>query len=499
MDDNRTNPEENQPVAEEPKPIFETVEERAPSTELPPDLTPEEIAPEVSSPEEASSTPPPEMDNSQPPVYQESRMKYVVVGLAVVVFFLIFFFIISRLLKGVGAKKEVKLVYWGLWEEKEIFDPLINEYQSKNTNVKIEYQKMSPQEYQEKLVARSKNGQGPDIFRFHNTWLPQIAEVASQVPANIMSNAEFEKNYYPVIQKDLKVGNYYYGLPLMIDGLVLIYNDDMFKKAGIGLAPSTWEDIINNVGQLSVKDKDGSLITSGIALGTASNIEHFSDILGLMFVQNGADLKKLDSPEAATALEAYRKFAEPPNNVWDETMPNSITAFIEGKTAMIIAPSWQVLTIKSANPEINLKVVPVPAVPGGRSLSLASYWVEGVSRFSKNQLEAWKFLRFLSEKESLTKLYEMEAKFRLFGEPYPRIDLGQSLVQNEYVGAVIKQADSYFSLPLASRTFDNGLNDSIIQYLENAVNATIQGVSYSEALTTAKQGVDQIFSRYKIE
>ena len=160
---------------------------------------------------------------------------------------------------------------------------------------------------------------------------------------------------------------------------------------------------------------------------------------------------------------------------------------------------WEILTIKNANPEINLKVVPVPAVPGGRSLSLASYWVEGVSRFSKNQLEAWKFLRFLSEKESLTKLYEMETKFRIFGEAYPRIDLGQSLIQNEYIGAVIKQADSYFSLPLCSRTFDNGLNDNVNQYLENAVNATIQGVSYSEALKTAKQGVDQIFSRYKIE
>jgi len=54
-------------------------------------------------------------------------------------------------------------------------------------------------------------------------------------------------------------------------------------------------------------------------------------------------------------------------------------------------------------------------------------------------------------------------------------------------------------LPLASRTFDNGLNDEIIKYIENAINATAQGSSYSQALEAAKQGVDQILSRYKIE
>ena len=99
----------------------------------------------------------------------------------------------------------------------------------------------------------------------------------------------------------------------------------------------------------------------------------------------------------------------------------------------------------------------------------------------------------------MTKLYEIESKLRLFGEAYSRVDLGSLLAQNEYVGAVIKQADFYESLPLISKTFDNGINDEIIQYLENAVNATVQGVAYADALKTAKKGVDQVFTKYKIE
>ncbi|MBI2641394.1 extracellular solute-binding protein [Candidatus Roizmanbacteria bacterium] len=246
-------------------------------------------------------------------------------------------------------------------------------------------------------------------------------------------------------------------------------------------------------------DQEGNPLTSGIALGTASNIEHFSDILGLMIVQNGGDLQKLDRPEAIGALESYRKFAEPPNKVWNEDLPNSITAFAQEKVAMVIVPSWEIQVIKTLNPDIELKVTTIPSVPGAKPVSISNYWVEGVSRLSKNQIEAWKFLSFLVKKENMTKLYELQSKVRLFGEPYSRVDLGELIAQNEYIGAVIKQADNYVSIPSVSRTYDNGLNDEIVAYLENAVNATIQGVSYGEALTTAKNGVDQVLDKYQIK
>ena len=145
-----------------------------------------------------------------------------------------------------------------------------------------------------------------------------------------------------------------------------------------------------------------------------------------------------------------------------------------------------------------MKVVPVPVVPGTALISVASYWVEGVSRFSNNQLEAWKFLKFLTEKENMTKLYEIQSKLRPFGEPYSRVDLAAILVQNPYLGAVIKQANNFMTLPLISQTYDNGLNDEIIKYLENAINSTIQGVSYKEALGEAKKGIDQVFTKYNI-
>lgn len=487
MDDDKIIPEENQPA-------FESVPVETPAVEeAPQDLT----TPKVESL-------PPSVDEP-PPIYEENKNQYIFIIGGAVVFLIILVIIFRAIFSGKPSNKPVNLIYWGLWEDKEVVEPLITAYQQKNPQIKITYQKMNPQSYREKLVSRSK-AQGteavaiekPDIFRFHNTWLPEIKDIVAPLPPTVMSGDEFDRIFYPIHKKDLKIGDYYYGLPLEIDGLVLVYNQGLFKKAGISTAPATWDDITEMVPKLTVKDRSGQLITSGIALGTASNVDHFSDILGLLLLQNGGSLNKLDQEEATGALEIFRKFSEPPQGYWTEDMTNSTTAFIQEKVAMIIVPSWVILSIKSANPDIDMKVVPVPIVPGTALISIASYWVEGVSKFSNNQLEAWKFLRFLTEKENMTKLYEIQSKIRPFGEPYSRIDLAPLLAQNPYLGAVIKQANNFSSLPLVSRTFDNGLNDEIIKYLENAVNSTIQGVSYKEALGTAKQGIDQIFTKYSI-
>ena len=77
----------------------------------------------------------------------------------------------------------------------------------------------------------------------------------------------------------------------MIDGLGLYINEDLFATAGV-TPPTTWTEVISIVPRLTVKN-GSTIVTSAIALGTATNVEHFSDILALMFLQNGASLTTL--------------------------------------------------------------------------------------------------------------------------------------------------------------------------------------------------------------
>ncbi len=516
MDDDKAKQGENQsiptnkkPVEKGPTPIFQAVPEESHANPLPndPNLQPEEVSPELTTPLDLNSPPPPPPPDGNIPDSGSGpldilKSRYFIIGAAAVVFVLLLV-LVFRLIFAGQKKENITLVYWGLWDNAEVVQPLIDQYEKANPTIDVQYQKMTPNDYKDKLIARSKNNQGgPDIFRFHNTWIPEIKEVISPLPQSVMSNGEFERTFYKIHQKDLKIQDRYYGIPLMVDGLVLLYNENLFKKAGITTAPATWEDVLDYVSKLTVKDRDGQIITSGIAVGTTNNIEHFSDIFALFLVQNGGSIKALDSAEAIGALQSYRSFAEPgTQQSWSEIMPNSINAFIQEKVAMIIVPSWEIAIIQKANPDITMKVVPVPTLPGSRPLSIASYWSEGVSKFSQHQNEAWKFIQYLSGKDQLTKLYELQAKATGLGSPYSRVDLAPVLASDKYLGAVIKQAesDAFVSVPMIARTYDNGLNNDIIKYIENAINAASQGVSYQEAMQTAKQGVDQVFSRFQIE
>ncbi len=508
MDDKKNNDNLQHP-SEVPQPIYETV--AVDNTQ------PEEIASNVSATDQSDfSQVQPEIAplEADPisPHKEQSKLPFILGGAVVfiVVFLLLFVLLSSGSKKKVpSSSQSVSLTYWGLWEEKEVMEPLIKEYQKIHPNVLITYEKKSETDYRKKLLTWIQDGQGPDIFRFHNTWIPEMTlpdpntpQLAlAKLPETVMSSAEYEKTFYPIQVKDLKLGNNIYGIPLMIDGLVLMVNESLLKQAGITSIPSNWDDMVTAASQVVVKGKDNSIITAGFASGTATNISHFSDIFGLMLLLNGGDLSKLDQPEASGALEAYRRFAEEPNNVWSESMPNSITAFAQGKVAMIFAPSWEIHTIKATAPELKIAVVPIPSPPGGKQFSIASYWVEGVSVKSKNQEEAWKFLAYLSSKEVETKMFEIQGTLRMFGAPYSRMDLADLLIQDPYFGAVVKQAseDRFVSLPLASNTFDDGLDDGVIRYLENAVNGASQGVSYGEAMAKAKEGVSQLFVQYKIK
>lgn len=455
----------------------------------PPPPPPEETFP-------PGEVPPPEIPPEPSPSSFFARPLWqkilpLVIGLFVLLFL---FFLFFRFFKSPAEKENlVTLTYWGLWEEEQVIAPLVADFEKNHPQTKINYQKQSPRQYRERLQSALARGEGPDIFRFHNTWLPMFKNDLAPLPKKVMDEETFKKTFYPVAQKDLRWGDSYYGLPLEFDGLALLYNEKFFQEKGL-LPPTGWENLGEIAQKLTVWEK-GRIQVGGIALGTTNNVEHWSDILALMFLQNGANLKNPTDQRAQDALTYYVSFAQGENRVWDETLPNSLLAFAQGKVAMIFAPSWEIFEIKNLNPNFSFKVLSVPQLPGG-NLTWASFWVEGVAQKSKNQSQAWEFLKYLSTKESLVKLYTEAAKIRLFGEPYSRQDLAEALLNDPFVWPYLAGAANAQSFYLASRTFDNGLNDKIIKYFEDAVNALHQGISPQAALETAAKGVNQTLSTY---
>lgn len=449
-------------------------------------------------PENLSQNIPP----SAPPPFESpssflGRAIKAVIGflILVVVGFLIFNFIIPRFPKNKNEK--VTLTYWGLWEDKQVIQAIISDFERQNPNIKVDYVKQDIKQYKERLTTRIYNGSGPDIFRFHNTWLAVFTNILLPLPTETIKKEDFQKWFYPVVQKDLVKNGAIYGIPLGIDTLSLFVNTESFKAANLGV-PKTWDEFSKVARMLTVKDENGRIKNSGAALGTFDNITHAPDIISLLMLQNGADLKNFSSTSQniIDALNFYTDFAKGENNVWDEKLDPSILAFAKENLSMYFGYSWDVFTIKALNPNLNFAIYPVPHLPG-RSTTIASYWAQGISVKSKHQKEALVFIKFLSLKETEQKLFSEESKTRLFGEPYGRMDLAENLKENALVYPFVSQAKEADSSFFASDTFDDGLNSQMNAYLGNAVRSILGNTSAQSAFETLSKGVAQVLGQYE--
>jgi ABC-type glycerol-3-phosphate transport system substrate-binding protein len=201
----------------------------------------------------------------------------------------------------------------------------------------------------------------------------------------------------------------------------------------------------------------------------------------------------LSSPQARDALIFYTGFAsKDTDKVWDGTLPFSVSAFAIGKVSMIFAPSWRVFDIQNSNPGLKFGVAAVPQVPSlpgqeSQRVNWASFWAEAVNKDSENAAAAWDFLKFLSDAENMQQLYSEEAKLREFGEPYSRVDLGQSLLTSDYLAPLIDGANSAVTAPIT----DASGNDVYVDAVAEAVDAAAQGKDITAALETLQKTLER--------
>lgn len=390
--------------------------------------------------------------------------------------------------------KQVNLTYWGLWESEEVMQPLIDTYESQNPGVNITYTQQRSDQYRARLQTAVRDGSGPDIFRIHNTWMPMFSSDLAPAPREGLPSSELEQNFYPIMKKDLvNSAGQSLGVPLMYEGLALLYNQTMLESAGVQ-PPTDWNQMRELAARLTIRQGD-RLERGGIALGTASNVDHFSDILALMLLQNGANPADLTTQNAQNALEYYTIFSRV-DQVWDETMPPSVQAFANEQVAMILAPSWRIHEIQTLNPNLKMGVSRVPQL-GGPTVTWGTYWVEAVSKNSKQSAEAWKFLNFLAQADQIRAFHSQAAAFRGFGELYPRVDMAQELT-SPLVKPYLDDALYAQSWYMASMTHDEGLNDQNIQYFVDAVNATNQNGNAQRALQQIAPGVQQVLTKFGV-
>lgn len=429
------------------------------------------------------------------------RLLIIIVIVTVILGGILAFLIISRSQDGnTSSGEEIELVYWGLWEPEEHMNEVIAAYEEEHPNITINYSHERFTQYEDNVYSRLEDPQTtPDIIRINNAWTYKFQDRIAPVPPEIMTASEYQSTFYSAAVNDfMGTDGYLYAIPLEVDGLGLYYNKDLLQRAGISGPPTDWDTLIEVSKDLTITDSSGNITQAGVALGCANNINHSADILAALMMQNNVEMTTSDGMQATfntdrgeDSLTYYTSFVEE-HKVWSCSLRNDLEMFAGGKLAIMFAPSWRVFDIINMNSSVNFDTALFPQLVGNDDpVNFGMYWGEAVSAQSSHQLEAWQFIKYLSEQEQLKTMYAAESLSRSFGEPYSLPEMADEISDAPYVGPFIQMAPSYKSWKLGDqKTSEDALNKAITDVVDGR---TTESSALNEAVTAVNDKFEELF------
>jgi ABC-type glycerol-3-phosphate transport system substrate-binding protein len=366
--------------------------------------------------------------------------------------------------------------------------------------VNIIYTKKDISSYEADLQKAYDENKSPSLFLINNYWLgrytnrlePLTGKVTDIGEYQLLDYEKLQEIYPPFILKDaFGLDNQMYGVPLYSDSLALYYNKNLFQQAGLTAPPATWEELKAYAKRLTRVEDGNRLQQSGIALGSGKNVSRSADILALLTLQGGGKVidqngyidfnKKVEVRTSAgiqervpglTAIQFYSEFSDPNKEVyaWNAEQPDSLAAFIGGKTAMMFGFSYQRANIQALKAGFEFGIAPVPQLPGSTPVTVSNYWYPVVSSqkacvVNRGQASgincgkiAWSFLSFVAQKENVADYLNAGSKAAA------RTDLiKEQALRTDDVGVFARQA------PIA-RSY-NKFDDSIDTIFANMLDA----------------------------
>ncbi|MCL4399837.1 extracellular solute-binding protein [Patescibacteria group bacterium] len=426
-----------------------------------------------------------------------SKQQLIIFG-GIVVVIMLFVFILAGILPGSKnnatnpASINGTLNVWVYNEDPLSYSNIISAFNSTYPNVKIKIKPFTDYNvYKQSLLEAMATGGAPDVFMIPSTELP--AYLNKIIPASQTTFTPLNvSQYFPgVVGQDFVSGGYVYGLPLSVDTLSLIYNKDLFAKAGVVFPPATWQDFLSDIPTLTSVSPSGDITQSAAAIGTsASNIDDAPDILSLLMLQTGTQITdktsgtaSFDSSTGINAINFYTEFADPKNKyyTWNSNMPDSLDAFAQNKVAMILDYESSLSAIKAKNNFLNYGVSPMPE-PASSTVfvSYPKYFGYVVSRQSKMSSLAWTFIIDMT-----TVSQNADSYVKATGEPPALLTLINSYSGDPNLSVFVKQE-------LYARSWYGPSRDQINQAFSNMIDAI--NSKKTDVGTAVRQAKDQVTS-----
>jgi len=222
-----------------------------------------------------------------------------------------------------------------------------------------------------KTLLAAQHGNAPDVLIVDNPVISTLAE------AGVLATTEEIKIDTSGVEQNLlgagQLNGKTYGMPIGANTLALYYNKAVLQAAGVDIATvKDWPALTSALAKVKAGGKKGITFS---AIGTEEGSFQFLP----WFWGAGANLTKLDSPEAVSAVSLWADWLKQgfaPNSVINNTQTTSWAEFATGDYAFAENGTWQLANAKKTGFEYGIIAIPgstggtAPAPTGGEFVSI---------------------------------------------------------------------------------------------------------------------------------
>lgn len=325
--------------------------------------------------------------------------------------------------KGPSVSPVGSVLIWGTLPAEPIQSVIGTLKQTNPEYAQVTYIERPEATFLTDLAEAIASGSGPDLLLISQEELLATQNKLSYIPSSKISERTFRDTYLPIDELFLTTGGTY-GIPFVVDPLMLYYNRPVLASAGVATPPTTWEAVTGLAANLNKESAGQTLTKSLIALGTYENVENARGILSLLFLQSGYGITErstngvrttltrstnqvFGTTPAESALNFYTEFANPGKSVysWNRSLPSSREAFLAGDLALYLGYASERKGLSDANPNLDFDMAAVP-VQGTATLrsTYARAYAFVIPKATKNYNGALSISLSLSGKDALPQL-----------------------------------------------------------------------------------------------
>ncbi|HWK69335.1 MAG TPA: ABC transporter substrate-binding protein [Burkholderiaceae bacterium] len=387
----------------------------------------------------------------------------------------------------------------------KIVDGMVDEFEKSHPDIKIK--SIYAGTYQDsvaKALTAHKGGHAPQLAVLLSTDMFTLIDEGAIVPFDPLVQSDDDKKwlggFYKAFMANSQTGGKTWGIPFQRSTIVMYYNKDLFKDAGLdpNAPPATWDELVSQAKKLTKTDGSGQVTQWGLEIPSGGSFAYW--LFQALTTPNDAILMNeagnqvfLDKPAVVEALQfwhdlAYKHKVMPTGTIDWGTTPKD---FLVGKTAMMWTTTGNLTNVRK-NAKFDFGVAPMPRAKHGGSPTGGGNFYLFKSATPEQQKAAYSFVKWMTSPENAA-AWSIDTGYVAVTPAAWETDKMKDYVKEVPTALVARD-----QLEVSVAEFSTHDNQRITKLLNDNIQAVLTNSKTAEqAMKDAQRDADRLLRSYK--